>query len=1380
MTPEEAVRRLETSNEDLRAAAAKILGAPAARSFAPGVAALLDHPNFDVIAEAVSVLGAMQATEHADRIAELTAHPELTVRLVVMKVLAAWRDLRCVDAAVALLAAASPNDAGYSYHAEAAAATDVLRQFGRPQDGGRIADLMHTEEDDAADWRAAAIHALGIIGARDERHRVAEFASPQDALRERTRAVEALGVMGADEYAPLLAGILRDQELARQAARSDTRAVFLVPAAIAAAGRMKARSCAGELRRLMEMEDGGFLRALAAKALLETGAASREETVKFLGSLVKPFEPYGISTPWQTLEALDVLNQLEAREAVGDILRALGEWDPATSNRYWLERVLMGGLEELGFKQNIPRIVEFLSPPATETQRRGALRALSQFRAAESEPQILALLAPHEPLTVRVVAVNALAQCGDRDAASSCLGILHQKENPLALRMAALKTVGFLLRSSAFEDLIKLLERDEPAALRAAALEQLSWKWPDIESYAWSGIGFQAVIDCLHPDEDHAVKLAAVQLLRKLEWRSGALALANLYAADESPAVRYTAYETLMAHLENIGEEARVILVQKALRDLQELDRGDFEAFDILEKLARGNEFAGLLPLLDPAVEIPFRLEALKTLEKWQDATAVRAVAPLLAQSEGNTIRLQAMETLRAVRLPESAQALSVLLNLQEEAEIILSVLNGMRENPHREQARAVAGMLQRQERSVQLAALDTLIAMKVREVIPEITALLSVEDKPLRIAALKTLQELKAFPEEGFARTYLHAADAEIRAAAVLALGQSGGSGALDELRRACYDPEQEVRVAAVKGLGALGTPDAMPLLMQCLLNDNDEARRAAADEISFRQPVEPGELWSVFLEAGCRYPAFRTDALIAGLAAVRNAEKAAALRFLRSGAGWQGQLQKESTQAIISGLLAMVQDAQRFHYDAAQKECADAIADAVALTSWTAGDLTYLDGLAEEIGGFASHLKAGAIRSVAEGIRDRDPVRRALRIAGWVLLIQPLLWVLVLLVYPWSALAQGMVWSRWVRRIAGFGWVGPVVVRVPWLRERVWRPFREALVPPGEVVSFDEWTFFDAVRVKQEGVESQPALRVLEARRGVTVLRGESGLGKTTLLQALAGRASRPVALLRAVECSGGLLEALRARLPRRARGDAVYLRALVVRGSPDILVDAVHESLPEVRAKLSEEIASLPGANILLTTQPAEWTPPAGAAVWTLEPLRVQDIAPFLLKQGTAAVEAAGAGSLAERQRAFAARAAAFLDELEKLPPESARAVSLRRMLGNPMEAVLAAELLAAGQTPDPDRLLEQRMEHLTEDYTAEHGGEFPASAFAEHLRSWRSSGAPLLRLDVFAGVASFLARHRLLRKMAGGAEAWRFRHDKIMEWFLRAAPRPSGAV
>jgi hypothetical protein len=169
--------------------------------------------------------------------------------------------------------------------------------------------------------------------------------------------------------------------------------------------------------------------------------------------------------------------------------------------------------------------------------------------------------------------------------------------------------------------------------------------------------------------------------------------------------------------------------------------------------------------------------------------------------------------------------------------------------------------------------------------------------------------------------------------------------------------------------------------------------------------------------------------------------------------------------------------------------------------------------------------------------------------------------------------------------------------------------------------------------------------------------------------------------------------------------------------------------------------------------------------------LQPLRAQDIAPFLLKQGTAAVETAGSRSLAERQRAFTERVESFLQELEHLPPDCERAVALRRMLGNPMEAVLAAELLAAGRTPEPGRLLEQRMEHLEEEYAGEHGDPFPARPFAEHLLAWRQSGAPELRLSVFEIVASFLARHRLLRK--SGEDDWRFRHDKIMEWFLRPA-------
>jgi hypothetical protein len=450
---------------------------------------------------------------------------------------------------------------------------------------------------------------------------------------------------------------------------------------------------------------------------------------------------------------------------------------------------------------------------------------------------------------------------------------------------------------------------------------------------------------------------------------------------------------------------------------------------------------------------------------------------------------------------------LAGLLTPSEEDGYVLTALAVLGATKQPQHSAAVQAMLQRPEHNVRTAALHTLGIMGARDAAGVIADLAGQtrEHPEVRVVAVEALAALQMPDFADLLLRLLSDEEAAVRAAAVLALGKSGsGSRYLKELRHAVDDQAQAVRIAAIESLGAIETTDSFRLLMNSLLSPKDDVRLAASVEIIRQRSADSLEQWSVFLEAGCRYPAFRTKALSAGLATVRNAEKAAALRFLHSGAGWQGYLQKETADQTIRGLLAMVQDAQRFHYDAARKECADAIADAVALTSWTTGDLCYLDGLADEVGGFASHLKAGAIRDVAQGIRERDPVRRALRIAGWALLIQPLIWVLVLLVYPWSALAQGMVWTRWFRRLAGFGWVGPLVVRVPWLRERMWRPFREALVPPGEVVSFDEWTFFDAVRVSRKGGESQPALTALEARGVVTVLRGESGLGETTLLQA------------------------------------------------------------------------------------------------------------------------------------------------------------------------------------------------------------------------------------------------------------------------------------
>jgi hypothetical protein len=253
---------------------------------------------------------------------------------------------------------------------------------------------------------------------------------------------------------------------------------------------------------------------------------------------------------------------------------------------------------------------------------------------------------------------------------------------------------------------------------------------------------------------------------------------------------------------------------------------------------------------------------------------------------------------------------------------------------------------------------------------------------------------------------------------------------------------------------------------------------------------------------------------------------------------------------------------------------------------------------------------------------------------------------------------------------------------------------------------------------------------------------------------------------------------LETLRRRLPGHAQGDPAFLRKLVKSGSLLIMIDAVHEASVSVQERLVNEVESLSGGRFLLTTQPVVRIAPKDSTVCEVLPLRTEDVSAFLLKQGTAAIESMGAGSLAAKSQAFSSRVRAFLDEIAALPFDDPRAESIRRMLSNPLEAVLAAEILAAGgDAPVPGRLLAQRIAHIEQDYAAAHGEAFPAMAFASHLCACRLSGAPSLSMLGFEDVAALLARHRLLRKGPGEDAGWRFRHDKIMDWFLLPALSPS---
>jgi hypothetical protein len=98
--------------------------------------------------------------------------------------------------------------------------------------------------------------------------------------------------------------------------------------------------------------------------------------------------------------------------------------------------------------------------------------------------------------------------------------------------------------------------------------------------------------------------------------------------------------------------------------------------------------------------------------------------------------------------------------------------------------------------------------------------------------------------------------------------------------------------------------------------------------------------------------------------------------------------------------------------------------------------------------------------------------------------------------------------------------------------------------------------------------------------------------------------------------------------------------------------------------------------------MATQPIDWEPPRTARIYRLQPLKRREIEQFLFSQWAEESTENGATEEEYRQRVKEYLAEAADGEA------STAALSV---LGNPMDAAIAAELIARGTRPGPLRLM-----------------------------------------------------------------------------------------
>jgi len=410
----------------------------------------------------------------------------------------------------------------------------------------------------------------------------------------------------------------------------------------------------------------------------------------------------------------------------------------------------------------------------------------------------------------------------------------------------------------------------------------------------------------------------------------------------------------------------------------------------------------------------------------------------------------------------------------------------------------------------------------------------------------------------------------------------------------------------------------------------------------------------------------------------------------------------------------------------------------------------------------------------TIPEIERKSDIKRLIIFSAAICLIFHPLLWLVLFLRYPVSRRIRVIFfWNPYVRKIMGLGYIHLLLTKLPYFRQKLFEPFRGSLLTDAALDDFDDAAYFKHSEVKVENLNLQETLRIQEAIpeiKGQIILEGESGLGKSMFARYLLKHSKRVTVYLPAEKCSKGVIEAIQPKLRGEVK-DIKFLRQLIYAGAIDICIDGLNR-VNENHAKTIQFMVQSFKGNILVTTQSIDWTAPATAKTYILQPLRRDHIEEFLINCYQIFPEHI-VFPRSEYVRACQDYIADMLDEHQ--PQEVLD--SAQRILSNPMNLTMVALLGAYEIEPDLLYLQEQYYQMMVEEYEQIHQDRlFPLVRFSERMYQMRFNDEATLPQHRFPDEIACMERYNMVLSRQsfdahGNPVTERyFRHDKIMEFFI----------
>lgn len=385
--------------------------------------------------------------------------------------------------------------------------------------------------------------------------------------------------------------------------------------------------------------------------------------------------------------------------------------------------------------------------------------------------------------------------------------------------------------------------------------------------------------------------------------------------------------------------------------------------------------------------------------------------------------------------------------------------------------------------------------------------------------------------------------------------------------------------------------------------------------------------------------------------------------------------------------------------------------------------------------------------------------------------------LWVVLIFIYPHDHRVQAIFfWNPKVRNFLGLWYVGLALTWIPFLRNRLFIPFKESLLSDAHLDSFDPDAYFANSQIKFQGsTDTKQIQEVIPEIRGRVILEGESGLGKSMFLRnlALVKSSQRIVVYLSAQNCDCGVIEAIKNKLHGHIKEDLNFLESLIYSGAIDIFIDGLNEVTPDTLSNIVNFVKRYFQGNIILATQPLESISRLKIESYTIQPLKPDLMEQFLLSRKAILPEdALVKGS--DYDRACKKYLTTVLSQQQS--EEERKAV--HRMLSNPMELTVIALMLARKKKPNLLNLQQQQYEIMAEEYDRLYPTKtFPLETFSETVYQMRlDNHESAIPSEKWLDELQCMERHKMviIRQSddieGKSTKKWYFRHDKIQEFFI----------